>query len=101
MGNENTTKFGDWWENPDHIADFECPLQDITEPAGSEPMHVVVEEFAEFQNVWIAEFMSVLEKVLENGYRDEELVRGPDMTEIKCFLPIYIQHWHFGSETQR
>ena len=85
--NEESTKFGDWWYCPDHITDFECPLQEIAEPAGSDPMHVVVEEFAQFQNVWVAEFMAVLEKVLENGYQDGELEQGPDMTGMRCFLP--------------
>merc|ERR1711892_908221 len=85
--NEDKTKFGDWWYTPDHITDFDCPLQDIAEPAGSDPMHQVVEEFAMFQNVWVAEFMAVFEKVLENGFKDGELENGPDMTGAMCFLP--------------
>jgi len=87
LGNEETTKFGDWWYCPDHITDFECPLQELAEPADSDPMHLVVEQFAQFQNVWVAEFMAVLEKMLENGYKNDELVQGPDMTGMKCFLP--------------
>ena len=87
QGNEENTKFGDWWYTPDHITDFECPLQVLAEPAGSDPMHQVVEEFAQFQNVWVAEFMDVLEKVLENGYKEGELEQGPAMTGMNCYLP--------------
>lgn len=86
-GNEDTTKWGDWWYCPDHISDIQCPLQEIAEPPGGDPMHQVVEEFAHFQNVWVAEFMTVLEKVLENGYEAGELQIGPDMTGAKCYLP--------------
>ena len=67
-GNEDRTKFCDWWYCPDHTTDFQCPLQELAEPAGSDPMHQVVEEFAMFQNMWVAELISVLEKVLENGW---------------------------------
>ena len=86
-GNEAVTRWGDWWFCPDHIADFDCPLQEIAEPADSDPMHLVVEEFTRFQDVWVDEFMAVLEKVLENGYEEGELEQGPDMTGIECFLP--------------
>ena len=41
QGNEENTKFGDWWYTPDHITDFECPLQVLAEPAGSDPLDQV------------------------------------------------------------
>ena len=39
LGDENSTNFGDWWENPDRVEEPGCPFQEIAEPAGSDPMH--------------------------------------------------------------
>ena len=48
---------------PDHITEFSCPLQTLSHPPASQPMHAVVEEFALYQDVWASEFIAVLEKV--------------------------------------
>lgn len=64
-----------------------CPLQDVADSPGEKPLHLIIEEFAEYQDFWIGEFMLSLEKVLENGYTTGELTQGPSLEGITCTFP--------------
>ena len=52
-----------------------CGLQDYA-PEGVE-LNVIVDEFADDQQVWMEVFIPTLEKMLANGYQDGDLVDGP------------------------
>jgi len=64
-----------------------CPLQEASDSPGDQPTHLIVEEFAQYQDYWIGEFMSSLEKVLSNGYSSGELTPGPSLEGAACTLP--------------
>ena len=51
-----------------------CDVNKIEEPAGTKPLHQIVEEYAKDQNAWIADFIPTLEKMMSNGYEDGELI---------------------------
>merc|ERR1711971_160375 len=64
-----------------------CPLQERSDSPGEKPLHLIVEEFAEYQDFWIGEFMLSLEKVLENGYTSGDLTQGPSLDGVVCTFP--------------
>jgi len=64
-----------------------CPLQERSDSPGEKPLHLIVEEFAEYQDFWIGEFMLSLEKVLENGYTSGDLIQGPSLDGVVCTFP--------------
>ena len=45
-----------------------CNKEDYA-PEG-EPLHAIVDDFADNQSVWFEEFIPALEKMVENGYDD-------------------------------
>lgn len=59
--NANTNK----WEK----ADPDCPIGDLAD---------VFETYASNQTAWIQDFSLVLIKMLENGYKEDELKLAPD-----------------------
>ena len=59
--NANTNK----WEK----ADPDCPIGDLAD---------VFETYASNQTAWIQDFSVVLIKMLENGYKEDELKLAPD-----------------------
>jgi len=68
-------------------AEPQCPFQDLAEPAGSEPLHTIFEEFADNQDNWVRDFKAVFEKMLSNGY-GSNLVPAPDQwTNVTCSRP--------------
>lgn len=50
--------------------DHGCELQKHAEPAGSTPLHKIVEEFADDKVSWLKEFVPTFEKMISNGYSD-------------------------------
>ena len=63
-----------------------CDVNKIEEPLGSKPLHQIVEEYAHDVNVWIADFIPTMEKMMSNGYDDGELIdSGYDYNLIKCY----------------
>ena len=79
-------------ENPDpnnpwhwKKADPDCPLNTMQIPKGSTPLHQIFEEYAADQQKWVNDFIPTLEKMLSNGYKDNDLVDAPDQyTGIHC-----------------
>ena len=79
-------------ENPDPYnnlhwkkADPDCPFNKMSIPDGSTPLHEIFEEYAADQQKWVNDFVPALEKMLSNGYNDEDLVDAPDQyTGIQC-----------------
>ena len=66
-------------------ADPNCPLNSMQVPDGSTPLHEIFEEYAADQQKWINDFVPTLEKMLSNGYAENELVDAPDQyTGIHC-----------------
>ena len=49
-------------------------MNKIEEPLGSKPLHQIVEEYAHDLNVWIADFIPTMEKMMSNGYDDGDLI---------------------------
>jgi hypothetical protein len=47
----------------------ECKLQELAEPAGAQPLHKIIEEFAADQTTWINDFIPTMEKMMRNGYQ--------------------------------
>ena len=45
-----------------------CELNDIRDPPTDKPLHEIFEDYANDQNLWVADFMPTLEKMLANGY---------------------------------
>ena len=54
-----------------------CPFNEIADPPGSTPMYQVVEEYADSNEKFFADFYPTLEKMLMNGYTASDLVVGP------------------------
>eukprot|EP00088_Acartia_fossae_P010335 TRINITY_DN15144_c0_g1_i1.p1 TRINITY_DN15144_c0_g1~~TRINITY_DN15144_c0_g1_i1.p1 ORF type:complete len:261 (+),score=53.26 TRINITY_DN15144_c0_g1_i1:102-785(+) len=70
----------------------ECPLQMAAEPPGSTPVYRIMEEYAEDQTKWIDDFTHTFEKMMRNGYTDEELKNAPDThTNLVCPMPKFWQ----------
>ena len=66
-------------------ADPECPFNTMAIPDGSTPLHQIFEEYASDQQKWVNDFVPTLEKMLSNGYKDDDLVDAPDQyTGIQC-----------------
>ena len=53
----------------------DCELQDYA-PEGV-ALNVIVDEFADDQQAWMEVFVPTLEKMLTNGYQDDDLINGP------------------------
>lgn len=60
-----------------------CPKTQLAEPAGSTPLHKIVEEYAESPASWMRDFVPAYEKMLSNGYLDGNLHKGLSL-DIKC-----------------
>jgi len=58
---------------PTYKAETLCPLNTFAEPAGSDPLHKIVEDFADNQQYWIDSFIPAFEKMLANGYQAGDL----------------------------
>ena len=67
-------------------ADPQCGFNTLEYPAGSgTPLYQIFEEFAADNQIWVDEFVHALEKMLSNGYNDDDLTLGPDQySGIKC-----------------
>merc|ERR1719316_309227 len=57
----------------DRACPMDCPRNDYTYPGDAQSLADHFERFAEDQNGWIAEFFPALEKMLANGYAEDEL----------------------------
>jgi len=55
---------------------------------GTMAMHEIVEEYADNQDKWLADFIPALEKVLSNGYSDTALTQAPSsgMNDVDCAI---------------
>merc|ERR1711892_1399103 len=74
----------DHQHNPDwHDAGpVDCPKQ-MYAPEG-EPLHLVVEEYADYQNLWIDDFVPAFEQMVVNGIPEEDLQTGPTTWGATC-----------------
>jgi hypothetical protein len=63
-----------------------CERNQLSEPPeANEPLSDIFEEYAQNQTQWIHDFSNTLEKMLENGYGNNELTDAPDhFTGVKC-----------------
>ena len=52
-----------------------CNLEDYA-PEG-EPLHTIVDDYADNQQKWMDDFFATLVKMTENGYTDDNLVVNP------------------------
>jgi len=62
----------DKWKGSDVV---DCEKNSYA-PEG-EPLHQIVEEFADNQEAWFKDFLTAFDKMSNNGYADGELVEGP------------------------
>jgi len=70
-----------------------CVLQTRAEPIGSDPLHKIVEEFADDGRSWLAAFVPALEKMLSNGYSSIDLTLNSGMSGFNC--PLQDKwNWH-------
>jgi len=60
-----------------------CPVNDFADPSGSTPMHQIVEEYADSNEKFLADFVPTFEKMLRNGYAAHELESAP-MASFEC-----------------
>ena len=68
-----------WTKVNGQKADPDCPLNTLSEPPNAnDPLANIFEEYAANQAAWILDFADVLEKMLSNGYRSDELVDAPN-----------------------
>ena len=63
-----------------------CERNQLSEPPeANEPLSDIFEEYAQNQTQWIHDFSNTLEKMLENGYENNELTDAHDhFTGVKC-----------------
>lgn len=63
-----------------------CPFNTMQIPAGSTPLHQVIEEYADSQQAWVNDFVHAFEKMQANGYDTaQDLQDGPDQwTNVIC-----------------
>jgi len=65
-----------------------CGKQTLAEPAGSTPLYMIMEEYANSQTAWINDYTLAFEKMMRNGYPNG-LSNGPDIhNNLICPLPI-------------
>ena len=70
--------------NPDdpknwHEGDPDCPMNTMKVPAGKgKQIYKYFEDYAKNQNLWINDFIAVYEKMLQNGFKNSELIDGPN-----------------------
>jgi len=60
------------WRNSKVV---DCEKQNYA-PEG-EPLHEIVEEFADDQGAWFKDFLTAFDKMSNNGYEDGDLTEGP------------------------
>jgi len=68
-----TAQINGVWTN----AEPQCMLNTDVDPPGDIPLHKIVEQYADDQTAWVADFFPVLEKMLANGYSDADLSSAP------------------------
>jgi len=63
-----------------------CPSQTLAEPPSDQPLHEIVEHFADRTENWLEVFFPTLEKMLANGYADGDLQAAPaeGMSGVSC-----------------
>eukprot|EP00930_Biecheleria_cincta_P034655 TRINITY_DN2391_c0_g1_i4.p1 TRINITY_DN2391_c0_g1~~TRINITY_DN2391_c0_g1_i4.p1 ORF type:complete len:703 (+),score=68.91 TRINITY_DN2391_c0_g1_i4:67-2175(+) len=96
LENFNMNKWGGWKENgvglKHHWATWsrhgrakgapECPLNTYRDVGSEMPLHDIVQEYADNQGQWMADFVPALEKMLGNGYSDGELKAADSVKEV-------------------
>lgn len=75
-----------WTRIDGKVAEPKCPFQKLAEPTGSKPLHQIVEEFADNATIWLETFIPTFEKMLANGYSEDEMQAAPltDGSFVKC-----------------
>jgi hypothetical protein len=68
-------------------AEPECKLQELAEPAGSQPLHKIMEEFAADQTTWVNAFIPTMEKMMRNGYDSLEDSAVDRFANVDCPIP--------------
>jgi len=80
-----------WSTEPGHgwlMGQPGCAKQTLSEPAGSTPLYMIMEEYAHDNNLWIDDFTLAFEKMMRNGASNETLQNAPDTTtNVYCPLP--------------
>ena len=67
------------------FVDAKCGVNMYEEPAGSKPLYQVVEEYADDQNAWIEDFIPTMEKMMSNGYGENDLIDSNyDYSKLSC-----------------
>ena len=62
-----------------------CGLNMRREPANSEPVSSYFGIYAEDQKEWVKDYVPTFEKMVRNGYDDNDLTRAPDSwTNVRC-----------------
>lgn len=75
-----TTEESHWWK-----ADPDCQFNKMQEPAGSTPLHQLFEDYAKDGDAWMADFVPAMDKMLSNGYSEDELVdSGYNQNDYVC-----------------
>ena len=71
--------FDNAWKAPNWINSMvvDCPKQDYA-PEG-EPLHQIIEEYADNQDLWSRDFLSALDKMSMNGNDPSQLTEGSKM----------------------
>jgi len=71
-------------------ADPQC-AKNAFKDSGDLPLHEIIEQFADDQDKFLADFVPAMEKMLSNGYTAGALLQGPDQfAEVTC---SNIQFW--------
>lgn len=90
MFNSSWGGIKNWWNRWTLIdgqrAEPQCPFQTLAEPPEDEPLHEIVESFADSTERWLEVFFPTLEKMIANGYADGELQAAPaeGMSSFSC-----------------
>ena len=75
---QNTGKYRRAWHHG-------CGLNMRKEPANSEPVSNYFGIYAKDQRAWVRDYVPTFEKMVRNGYNDNDLTRAPDSwTNVRC-----------------
>ena len=64
---------------------MDCPLNDRRLPESDKSVSEIIQDYADNQDQWVAEFIAAFEKMTRNGYNDGDLTDAPSSWQnVQC-----------------